>query len=223
MGVLDEHPNSVPVVDPYWSGTLDLDEAERVVARSMLAGVVAYGDFSGRPAGNDPDALRAVGVRSILTLGVDDAPESIAAAIRDAVGEPEIREVVDRVTAALPWEQQMMVRWAVRNGWRPVTVGELAEGLGVTPRTLRRWCAAHPGLSPRTLLSWSRLLHACRLISHTHLSPGAAARVLGFSSQSDLYRKYERLVGRRFSDESRETLFGLVAERFVEVVAGRVG
>lgn len=202
LTVLKRHPEAVPVVDPYRAGAPELDEIVKL-NNGGLSELMLYGEFSGHSIGRVVAELARAGVTRVVTVGIDDRPIQLAHQIQGACGQG----VLERLLAGLEkreafsWKQQVAVQWAIRNGWRACSVGDMAQGVGVRPRTLRVWFDGYDALSPSRLLAWGRVLSACRLISVAGVDPPVAARRLGFSSYSDLCRKYRRLIRQRLPDD----------------------
>jgi transcriptional regulator GlxA family with amidase domain len=128
----------------------------------------------------------------------------------EAIGHAELVEVVKALQTQLSTEQQMILRWAVRHGLSQVSVADLAEALRVDPRTVRRWCDTLTGITPNDLLSWARILHASRLLSHSAVTLAAAAAILRFSSPSDLRRKFKAVTGAPLHSVERPVLLDFV-------------
>lgn len=76
----------------------------------------------------------------------------------------------------------------------PLTVGRIAEGLGVSSRTLQRHLADQ-GVSLRTIVEGSRLELARVLLCKTDLSVQEIAARAGYSTPSGFARAFARWAG----------------------------
>lgn len=76
------------------------------------------------------------------------------------------------------------------------TVSTLADELGFTERTLRRYCQTHAGLSPKQLAMSGRMLRACDLLRTFPTLPIAdVAGRLGFNDQSAFTNAFGHYLG----------------------------
>jgi AraC-like DNA-binding protein len=169
---------------------------------ASASGCIVYASFRDRP-GADVARLVRMGAHDVLTKDVDDSPRRIALSIRECLGLGALERLIDAAMAPLTPQQQTIIRWSIRRGIARSSVSDLAEDLGASTRTLRRRCDNLPGTSTRTLLAWGRMVHACRLLSHTTMSLEAIAESLDFSSVGDMHRKFHRLTQTRLSDVDR--------------------
>jgi AraC-like DNA-binding protein len=213
IGFASEAPGlCVAIVDPYDGDMLVSEELIGDACRLARGrGCIIYATFDGRPAGDVAKLVR-LGIRDVVTRHVDDSPHRIAAAIRESLGMVKLEEMVAAPVSALTVHQQTIVRWSIRRGTARMSVSELAEVLGTSTRTLGRWCGGLPQASTSTLLAWGRVLHACRLLSHTTMSLETIAESLDFSSVGDLRRKFYRVTQARLTDVDRGDALELVVQ-----------
>jgi transcriptional regulator GlxA family with amidase domain len=78
---------------------------------------------------------------------------------------------------------------------RPLSVGAMAAGLGMSPRTLTRWCRAHLDESPAELVRRLRLDEARRLLEETELPLKDIAVRTGLGDPSTLWRVFGQYLG----------------------------
>ncbi len=212
-------PLAIVVVDPYWSGRLDLTRVRDLAARA--ASTIAYADFrvgSSRPpraVGSDVGRLLAAGVEQVVTLGADDSPSELSQLLERVLGAGLLDALLMEVRNRLTWKQTQAAQWAIRNGLGHKSVAAMAAGLQVTTRTLRRWFDDVPDLNPHVLLMWGRLLRATLLIDKSGGSPRDVAHLAGFRNTSALRSEYERLTGSFWSGDHPAEGFVSTAKSFV--------
>jgi transcriptional regulator GlxA family with amidase domain len=78
---------------------------------------------------------------------------------------------------------------------RPLSVAAMAGGVGMSPRTLSRWCRAHLDESPAELVRRLRLDEARRLLEETTLPLKDVAARTGLGDPSTLWRVFGQYLG----------------------------
>jgi len=77
----------------------------------------------------------------------------------------------------------------------PLPVGRIAAGIGLSPRTLSRWCRAHFQESPAELVRRLRLDEARRLLEETPLPLKDITARTGLGDASTLWRTFSQRLG----------------------------
>jgi len=77
----------------------------------------------------------------------------------------------------------------------PLPVARLARGVGMSPRTLSRWCRDHLGESPAELVRRLRLDEARRLLEETSLPLKDITARTGLGDASTLWRVFTQRLG----------------------------
>ncbi|HEX2080113.1 MAG TPA: helix-turn-helix transcriptional regulator [Longimicrobium sp.] len=208
----------VAVVDPYHGGAFAAAELAALRARSPGVEVVAYADFTGRPAA-DVFALAQLGVRSLVSPGAGDDPASLRQCLEDHLRRTPFDEAVSGLAGRVAPRVRAWLEPLLRSPQGPATVDALARRLRCSPRTLRRTLAAAGLPPPEEVLAWRRLLHAARLMEDGHRSFDGVARALGCSSPSALRRCLKRLTGLR----PRELAAAGGVRRVAELFGARSG
>lgn len=203
----------IAFVDPYHGGALARQEIWRLRTRHPALELVAYADFTGRPAG-DPFTLAQLGVRAVVPRGAANEAALLAAALDCAPGWTPLEELVERLREVLPASVHGWLEPVLRSPVEPRTVPELARRAGCSPRTLRRTLAAAGLPSPEQLLAWRRLLHAARLLEDPGRSVESVARTLELSSGAALRKTLRTMAGLRPGELAREGV-RLLAARFL--------
>lgn len=201
-------------VDPYFSGSFALAEIERLRNRFPYLELVAYGDFTRRPAG-DPFALGLLGVRAVLSLDMGDDPPVIRQCLADHLNWAPFADLLCRLREVVPAPVLGWLELALRSATVPRTVVEFAELVQCSPRTLRRTLRAAHLPSAEQVLAWRRLLHAVRLMEDTDRSTESVARALDYSSGSALRRSLKRATGLRPREAIRQGGLRLLMELFL--------
>jgi transcriptional regulator GlxA family with amidase domain len=78
---------------------------------------------------------------------------------------------------------------------RPLPVETIARGVGMSPRTLSRWCRAHLDESPAELVRRVRVDEARRLLEETTLPLKDIAARTGLGDPSTLWRVFGQYLG----------------------------
>lgn len=77
----------------------------------------------------------------------------------------------------------------------PLPVERIAHAVGMSPRSLTRWCRAQLGESPAELVRRHRIEEAQRLLEGSDLSLGDIATRTGLGDASTLWRAFTRRLG----------------------------
>lgn len=88
-------------------------------------------------------------------------------------------------------------RYMQEQSHRPLTIGEIAQALGVSPSSLRQYFARQRGISPMEFLQRQRAQHARELLHTSDLTLEAIARLCGYDSASHLSRHLKKITGKR--------------------------
>jgi len=123
----------------------------------------------------------AVAKRMVLFLRRSGHQAQFSAALqRQAKEPPKLRDIstfiVEHLDETLP-------------------VGRLAQGLGMSPRSLSRWCREHLDESPAQLVRRLRLEEARRLLEETPLPLKDITARTGLGDASTLWRVFTQNLG----------------------------
>lgn len=86
-------------------------------------------------------------------------------------------------------ELHQWIATRLRSGF---SVAQMAERLGMTPRTFARFYRRQTGITPAHGVEQIRLEHACRLIESRRLAFKTVARQCGYSSEEIMRRSFHR-------------------------------
>lgn len=188
--------NAVAVVDPG-SGHDDAEHAAPL--RALLHDFPSFTVVAALPVGPDgADRLRALfasGVADVLALNRETTPAALARRLRVVQGR-RIQRLLQR---ALPRGAPSRSRALLTRAAEVAAVGgkapELAASLGVSERSVPRWCHRADLPPPRRLLAWLRLLLAADLLDDRGRSVASAARACGYANEMTLRTACIRFVG----------------------------
>lgn len=214
LTVLDEAPFRILMIDILRDGQIDHDLVQALERRKEGLPVHIYSDFSGVSIGQAFSALKGTHIGHVITYGVDDSLSRLVSLLHASLTQPVVERALTALVDRLDWRQALLIRWLVRQGGGPNHVEAAASALGVSPRTIRRWFSPSPAVTPARVVSWVRVLHACVLMSEFNVPVGQSAVAVGFSSPSDLYRRYSSLTGLRLADVPRAELLDRAIESF---------
>jgi AraC-like DNA-binding protein len=213
-------PSALIMVDPY-HGTDGRSPAEEL--RALLAEFPSAVVFAALEVNAErvPD-LRALGdwgVVQIVSVGHDDTPEAMAVRFRESQGRP-LRALLE---AVLPPETSARARAIVDAAAGIVATGghgrDLARRLGLSRRTLLRWCEQAGLPPPRKLLAWMRILLAAQLLDDPGRSVLTVAQACGYASDSGLRRVTQKFVSASPSEMRRRGAFPRASRTFLEMLA----
>lgn len=94
-----------------------------------------------------------------------------------------------------PAQLQDITHFVVEHLHEPLSVERLAESVGMSPRSLSRWCGASLGESPAALVRRLRLDHARRLLEETPLPLKLVAERTGLGDATTLWRVFRQHLG----------------------------
>lgn len=179
--------------------------------------VVAYAHHS---AGVMRQCLHAghAGVSDLVVRGAHDLVAFITPILERRSAHPMVRGIISEVLAArdpLGADALHIFRYALEHVRECLSVNELAQGVGVSRRTVANHLA-HAGLdSPERFLMWTRILALAWLLRNEVYSVNRAIQILGFDLAA-----FRHLVA-RYLDHSCERLRGPGGVSRVVVAMGR--
>jgi len=211
-------PSALIVVDPYHGS----GEAPSPELRSLLSefpSAVVFAALQVRPDRvEDLRTLGGWGVVQIVSVGHDDTPDAMAVRFRQSQGRP-LRALLEGV---LPPETSSRARSIVDASAGVVAAGghgrDLAREMGLSRRTLLRWCEESALPPPRKLLAWMRILLAAELLDDQGRSVLMVAQSCGYSSDSGLRRVTQKFLRASPSELRRKGAFRHASRVFLEML-----
>ncbi len=219
--VQESPPSALVVVDPDAGG--GGPEGPSPSLRSLLADFPSIPVFAAmKVTAGSFDDLRTLGrwgVAQVVSLGHDDTPAALLQRFRLAHGLP-LRALLEQV---LPGDTSGRARAIIDAAAEVVAVGmhgsELARRLGLSRRTLLRWCERAELPPPRKLLAWMRVLLAAELLDDRGRTILSVAHACGYSSDSGLRRVTQRFLGASPSALRDHGAFPRASENFLRILA----
>jgi AraC-like DNA-binding protein len=214
-------PAAIVVADPFagQNGSNGPAPALRTILREFpsIAVLAAMEVTPGRAKALQ--TLGKWGVVQIISLQHDDTPVTIAQRLRQARGRP-LQALIEQV---LPPETPGRARAIIDAATDIVAVGghgrDLASNLGLSRRTLLRWCGRAGLPPPRKLLAWMRVLQAAALLDDPGRTVLSVAQICGYSSDSGLRRITQKFLSASPTDLREQGAFRLAGRAFVEELA----
>jgi len=186
---------AIAFVDPYHGGAFGSAEVALFHRRLPALEVVAFGDFTGRPAA-DAFALARLGVREVVCAAAEGAAGALARCLREHLNQGPLERVADALAHRAPPGLDAWLRAVLLSVGPGANAAQLARAARCSPRTLRRVLPAAGLPGPERLLAWRCVLHAARLLDDGR-SADSVARTLELSSGSALRKSLMRLTGLR--------------------------
>ncbi len=219
--VADAPPSALVVVGPYVGTDPRLGiapELQTLLLEFPSTAVIAALEVS-EGAGGDLKRLGKLGVVDVISLGHDDTLPALAARFHASQGAP-LRTLLEQV---LPSELPGRARAILDAAAAVVAVGggasDLAGRLGLSRRTLLRWCL-RAGLPPaRRLLAWMRILLAAEMLDDRGRRVLSVAHATGYSSDAGLRRVMLTFVGSNPSELRKRGAFAAAAKQFLRELA----
>lgn len=212
--ILDSTPSAIVVVDPYLGAAHGPSASLRLLAADFPS-VPIIGAVSVRPESTtDLLALAASGVVDFIAVGHDDTVDGLRQRLDQALARP-FKSLLDGV---LPEGTSARGRVLIERAAEVVVIGgstvRLAATIGVSRRTLLRWCYRAGLPSPRRLCAWLRMLLAAELLDDPGRSVLGAATTCGYASDSGLRRVMRTFLDTNPSDLREGDAFAAVATAF---------
>ena len=198
--VATQHPGSPAIVDPdlkqiaapAWNGT-----AETWARRIVTPPIVVYPRRDIR----DTDDIRALELAVLQNIDLQ-----------------RLHRLLARVEEQAPAGACRIIRLFFQRAVQPCRVDELAEGFGVTERTMQRRCRRIGLPTPKKLFSLARAFAVTRVLHWSRQPLRSVAFALGFSDDANCHRLLGRVLG---SSPSRDTHRNEM-DRVDQVIAARL-
>jgi AraC-like DNA-binding protein len=214
-------PAAVVVADPF--SEMPPERGPSAEVRALLSefpSVPMVAAFETRTHhGNDVRTLGDWGVVEVISLGHDDTAPGVAHRLRGARGRP----MRSRLENLLPHDTSGRARAILDAAVDVVMVQghgrDVAADLGLSRRTLLRWCEQAGLPPPRKLLAWMRILLAAELLDDPGRTVLSVAQVCGYSSDSSLRRVTQKFLGMSPTELRRRGAFPIASRNFIRVLA----
>jgi AraC-like DNA-binding protein len=179
-------PTAVVMVDPYAGSPgepstrlhdllRDLRSATVVAAMPVTPKTVAHLEL-----------LARWGVADVVELGREDTSAALRRRLRLVQGRLVARLLERALPRTTPTRTRALLAVAADTAAVAGGSAELARALGVTERTVLRWCRRADLPQPRRLMAWLRILLAADMLDDAGRTLGAVAGACGYSSDTAL-------------------------------------
>lgn len=155
------------------------------------------------------------GIDEIVLRGADDLRGALQRTVASAANSALARHAMSVLEPKLSPRVADMVRTCLAQRDGRLEVEGLGRALGVTRKTLASWSSASGAPTPATLIGWSRVLRAARLLEDPGRSVEAIAHALHFGSASALNNMIRRYVGESPTAVRRQGAVKLVLGKWV--------
>lgn len=217
--VQDAPASALVVVDPY----LDSGDTELSIELSSLLNrfpslTVAAAIRLEVGSLDDMLKLGRWGVVQIVDLAEEATEISISRRLLAARGRP-LRSLVE---GSLPAYTSAQGRAILSAASAIVAEGgqgkDLAKSLGITPRTLSRWCRKAALPPPKRLLAWMRILLAAEFLDDPGRPVSAVALSCGYAADSSLRLALRRFTGLTPTELRDRGAFETASVGFIEAL-----
>jgi AraC-like DNA-binding protein len=216
--IRESAPAALAVVDPYTEA--DDDGKPSPALRSFLldySSTTVIAALKVHPQEfRNLHTIGAWGVADIIGLEHDATAEAIEQLLASLSGTP-LRALLERF---LPSNMPGRARSIVLMGADVVSVGghadDLARALGVTRRTLLRWCDSAGLPPPRRLMTWMRLLLAAEMLDERGRTVASIGVACGYVSDVALRTALRMQLGKTPKELRREGAFATASHAFLD-------
>jgi AraC-like DNA-binding protein len=179
-------PTAVVIVDPYAPAEpAPSPRLEALLAQMPSATVVAAFAVTAQTA-RHVEMLARWGVADVIDLGREDSPVALRRRLRMVQGRLAARLLERALPRSTPTRTRALLSVAADTAAVGGGSADLAQALGITERTVLRWCGRADLPQPRRLLAWLRILLAADMLDDPGRTLGAVARACGYSSDTAL-------------------------------------
>lgn len=201
-------PTAVVFVDPYAGSPGEPSPRLHALLQGMRSATVVAAMPVTVQTVSHLELLARWGVADVVELGREDTVGALRRRLRLVRGRLVTRLLERALPRTTPTRTRSLLAVAADTAAVGGGSGELAQALGVTERTVLRWCRRVDLPQPRRLMAWLRILLAADMLDDAGRTLAAAARACGYSSDTAL-----RNALRTFLDASPTELRGEAFQR----------
>src|SRR5579862_4990281 len=166
-------------------------------------------------------AAGRLGIDRVALRGFDDLARVVAGAIDERRFDDVCKQIMARI-GSFREPAALVIAHCLRHAFDSVmTVDRLSREFGVDRKTLHNRLRSAGLPSPAVLITWSRLLVAGSLLDDARYTVGGVARMLHFSSPSELRGMLSRYMHARATDLRRGGALTAIVGAFQSVTTGR--
>lgn len=211
-------PTTLAVVYPFGTGGADggLSEELRDLLREFPSATVVAALHVEPTRPGELETLLQWGIADWLDLVREETPAAITRRLRALWVRPVQRLLQRALPRGVPSRARMLLSVAVETVAAGGQAPEMAAALGVTERTVPRWCERADLPPPRRLLAWLRLLLAADLLDDPGRSIESVARATGYAGAQSLKTALRNLLGASARELRARGAFDVVASAFAK-------
>lgn len=188
-------PTAVVIVDPYLGGEADPSPRLQALLQQMPSATVVAAFTVTAQTARHVETLARWGVADVIDVGREDTPVSLRRRLRMVQGRLAARLLERALPRSTPTRTRALLAVAADTAAVGGGSAELAVALGVTERTVLRWCTRADLPQPRRLLAWLRVLLAADMLDDPGRTLAAVARACGYSSDTALRNTLRTFLG----------------------------
>ncbi|MGQ0641285.1 MAG: helix-turn-helix domain-containing protein [Gemmatimonadaceae bacterium] len=175
-------------------GTSTLEFVRRTRQRYASVAIVLYAtpisDFA-----HELVQFSHAGLEEVVLRGADDWRRVLLRTVADAADVALSRYTMSILEPLLTPQVADVVRTCLSQREDRLDVTGLARAQGVTRKTLANWCSVSNAPNPESLIGWSRVLRAARMLEDRGRSVETVAHATRFGSANALTNMFRRYVG----------------------------
>lgn len=179
-------PTAVAIVDPFAEGDGPPSPRLEALLQAMPSATVVAAFAVTPQTARYVETLARWGVADVIDVGREDTPVALRRRLRLVQGRLTSRLLERALPRSTPTRTRTLLAVAADTAAVGGGSAELAQALGVTERTVLRWCQRADLPQPRRLLAWLRILLAADMLDDPGRTLAAVARACGYSSDTAL-------------------------------------
>jgi AraC-like DNA-binding protein len=179
-------PTAVVVVDPYAGSPGEPSPRLHALLRDLRSATVVAALPVTPQTMPHLELLARWGVADVVELGREDTAVALRRRLRRVQGRLVTRLLERALPRTTPTRTRALLAVAADTAAVAGGSPELAAALGVTERTVLRWCRRADLPQPRRLMAWLRILLASDMLDDAGRTLGAVARACNYSSDTAL-------------------------------------
>lgn len=188
-------PTAVVIVDPYAASPGEPSPRLHALLRDLRSATVVAALPVTPQTVPHLELLARWGVADVVELGREDTAGALRRRLRLVQGRLVARLLERALPRTTPTRTRALLATAADTAAMAGGSAELAQVLGVTERTVLRWCRRADLPQPRRLMAWLRILLAADMLDDAGRALGAVARACGYSSDTALRNALRTFLG----------------------------
>lgn len=193
-------PTAVVIVDPYAGSPGEPSPRLQALLRDLRSATVVAALPVTPQTVPHLELLARWGVADVVELGREDTAGALRRRLRLVRGRLVTRLLDRALPRTTPTRTRSLLATAADTAAVAGGSAELAQVLGVTERTVLRWCRRADLPQPRRLMAWLRILLAADMLDDAGRTLSAVAGACGYSSDTALRNALRTFLGESPTD-----------------------